>query len=169
MELGFFMRVLICTIVRNRAEYLKTWHGQLELFSKDALERGITFTLSIYENDSEDELVMSISGFSHGKILYILEFDYNHSTFRNRIKEQLNPANSISDVLRPSRYHTTNPHTMPKGSPLKNIAITFNDGGNTANANNAAWAARIIPTSILNRLWRVTSETTLIPIIFDKA
>ena len=65
MELGFFMRVLICTIVRNRAEYLKTWHGQLELFSKDALERGITFTLSIYENDSVDDSAKILKDFDY--------------------------------------------------------------------------------------------------------
>jgi hypothetical protein len=32
---------------------------------------------------------MSVSGFNHGKVVYVLEFDYNHPTFIKRIEHQL--------------------------------------------------------------------------------
>ena len=45
------------------------------------------------------------------------------------MNEQLSPANNSSELRRPSRYHTTKPHTIPRGRPLKKIATTFLKSG----------------------------------------
>ena len=45
---------------------------------------------------------MSVSGFNHGKLVYVLEFDYNHPTFKKRIEEQLTRLLPNGDE--PNRY-----------------------------------------------------------------
>ena len=45
---------------------------------------------------------MSVSGFNHGKLVYVLEFDYNHPTFKKRIEDQLTRLLPNGDE--PNRY-----------------------------------------------------------------
>ena len=47
------------------------------------------FTWARHKKYQNDEVVMSVSGFNNGKLIYVLEFDYNHSTFIKRIEDQL--------------------------------------------------------------------------------
>ena len=47
------------------------------------------FTWSRHKKYQNDNVVMSVSGFNHGKVVYVLEFDYNHPTFIKRIEHQL--------------------------------------------------------------------------------
>ena len=59
---------------------------------KTKLNAGGQFTDFTWARDkkySDDNVTMSVSGFNNGKIVFILEFDYNHPTFRKRIQEQL--------------------------------------------------------------------------------
>ena len=42
------------------------------------------------------------------------------------INVALSPAPNNSDVRRPSKKLNTNPQIMPRGKPLKNMAIGFN-------------------------------------------
>ena len=59
---------------------------------KSKLNAGGQFTDFTWARDakySKDNVTMSVSGFNHGKLVFILEFDYNHPTFRARIQEQL--------------------------------------------------------------------------------
>jgi hypothetical protein len=46
------MRILICTIIRNREPFLAKW--QKQILSLQAKNPGITFDLSVFENDSTD-------------------------------------------------------------------------------------------------------------------
>ena len=52
-----------------------------------------------YQNDND---VMSVSGFNHRKLVYVLEFDYNHPTFKKRIEDQLTRLLPNGDE--PNRY-----------------------------------------------------------------
>tara|TARA_R100000008_G_C3513175_1_gene129918 strand:- start:81 stop:689 length:609 start_codon:yes stop_codon:yes gene_type:complete len=59
---------------------------------KGKLNAGGQFTDFTWARDnkySKDNVTMSVSGFVYGKLSFILEFPYNHLTFRNRIQNQL--------------------------------------------------------------------------------
>lgn len=60
------------------------------------------FTWSRHEKYQKDEVVMSVSGFNNGKLVYVLEFDYNHPTFIKRIEDQLSRLLPNGDE--PNRY-----------------------------------------------------------------
>ena len=60
------------------------------------------FTWSRHKKYQDDNVVMSVSGFNHGKLVYVLEFDYNHPTFKKRIEEQLTRLLPNGDE--PNRY-----------------------------------------------------------------
>ena len=47
------------------------------------------FTWARHRKYQKDKVVMSVSGFNNGKLVYVLEFDYNHPTFIKRIEDQL--------------------------------------------------------------------------------
>jgi|TARA_Y100000004_G_scaffold160210_1_gene187507 hypothetical protein len=60
------------------------------------------FTWARHKKYQNDKVVMSVSGFNHGKLVYVLEFDYNHPTFKKRIEEQLTRLLPNGDE--PNRY-----------------------------------------------------------------
>ncbi len=60
------------------------------------------FTWKRHNKYQNDNVVMSVSGFNHGKLVYVLEFDYNHPTFKKRIEDQLTRLLPNGDE--PNRY-----------------------------------------------------------------
>jgi len=58
------------------------------------------FTWKRHQKYQDDKVVMSVSGFDHGKLLFILEFDYVN--LKDRIEEQLSRLLPDGDV--PNRY-----------------------------------------------------------------
>ena len=58
------------------------------------------FTWKRHNKYQEDNVIMSVSGFDHGKLLFVLEFDYIN--LKDRIEEQLSRLLPNGDV--PNRY-----------------------------------------------------------------
>lgn len=50
------------------------------------------FTHSRIDKYSNDKVLMSVSGFINGKIVYIVEFPFNHSTFKQHLKDKVTKA-----------------------------------------------------------------------------
>ena len=48
------------------------------------------YTHKRLDKDLRNDLQMLVSGFVDGKLIYILEFPFNYTDFKNRLKEQLN-------------------------------------------------------------------------------
>jgi hypothetical protein len=55
------MNVLICSIIRNESKFLDKWYEQIRRTVKSMPE--VTFSLSIYENDSTDDSAVRIAGY----------------------------------------------------------------------------------------------------------
>ena len=55
------MHILICSIVRNREKYLQLWYDQIKSLVEH--NKDVEFTLSVYENDSNDSSVEMLKGF----------------------------------------------------------------------------------------------------------
>ncbi len=76
-------------------------------------------------------------------------------------------ADSASVCFRPSRYESTSPNTIPKGSPFKNSITGLTGSGTKAKPARAASAARINPTIAVPRYSLRISETMRIPMNFE--